>query len=290
MDNKFAIITDMACDMPESFFKENDIDVASMPFRINGKEYGRDNAMPHDEFYDLIRAGGVPTTSQTDMADAAELFEKHLSKGEDVLYISFSGGVSGSFNNVSNIVRGEMKEKYPDRKIIVIDTLSGAAGQGLMTYYMVKMRSEGKSVEEAAEWLQKNKLKFNHFYLFGDLQLLKKGGRISKTQAILGTLIGIRPLLMLDSKGKNHVVSKIRGKKKAVSALLELTEKYCIPENNDFIMTTHSGCLKDAEELNAALKAKFNKDVITVPLTYLVGSHCGPDTIGVFFVGHKRMA
>ena len=95
---------------------------------------------------------------------------------------------------------------------------------------------------------------------------------------------------MLDSKGKNHVVSKIRGKKKAVSALLELTEKYCIPENNDFIMTTHSGCLKDAEELNAALKAKFNKDVITVPLTYLVGSHCGPDTIGVFFVGHKRMA
>ena len=136
MDNKFAIITDMACDMPESFFKENDIDVASMPFRINGKEYGRDNAMPHDEFYDLIRAGGVPTTSQTDMADAAELFEKHLSKGEDVLYISFSGGVSGSFNNVSNIVRGEMKEKYPDRKIIVIDTLSGAAGQGLMTYYL----------------------------------------------------------------------------------------------------------------------------------------------------------
>lgn len=288
--NKFAIVTDLAADMPREFFEENNIDIATMPFTLNGVEYGRDNLMSHDEFYIAIRNGAVPKTSQTDMEDVKAIMDKHLKEGEDVLYLSFSSGVSGSFDNINNIVRKEMKEEYPDRKIIVIDSLSGCGGQGLLLYKAVKMRSEGKSIEEVADFLENNKLKVNHYYVIGDLDLLRKGGRISKTQAMLGNIIGIKPILMLDSKGKNYAVGKARGKKKAISTLMDLTKEGIIPEENDFIMTTHCNCIDDVNELNKELEKEFGKPIITVPLSYLVGAHVGPDTIGVFFFGKERKA
>ena len=286
--NKFAIMTDMTADMPKEFFEENDIDIASMSFSIGDTEYNRDNLIPYDEFYDKLRNGAMPRTSQTDLDDVKSLMAKRLEKGEDVLYLCFSSGVSGSFNNINNIVRRELLEEYPDRKVIVVDTLSGSCGIGMLLYKACKMRSQGKTIDETATWLDENKLNLHHYYVIGDLKLLMKGGRISKTQAILGTIIGIKPIVMLDTKGQNHVVGKVKGKKKAIAQLMKLVEDNINLDDNEFLMTTYSGCKDEADELGAQLKDKFNKEIVSAPLTYLVGSHVGPDTVGVFFFGKTR--
>ena len=205
-----------------------------------------------------------------------------------MLYLCFSSGVSGSYDNINNIVRRELLKKYPEHKIIVIDTLSGSAGLGMMVHKACTMREEGKNIEEVAYWLNDHKLNMHHFYVIGDLKLLMKGGRISKTQAIIGSIIGIKPLVTLDANGKNHAIGKAKGKKKAIAQLISLVKENIMLGDNDFMMTCHAGCESEALAFNQALKNEFGLDVTTTPLSYLVGAHCGPDTMGVFFWGKNR--
>lgn len=285
---KFAITTDMTADMPEGFFADNGVDVAFMPFALDGVDIEPDTIPTHHEFYDKLRAGAVPSTSQTSAYEAIQIFEKNLQAGEDVLHISFSSGMSGSFDNISNAAT-ELCRKYRDRKILVLDSLSGCGGEGLMVYYALKMRDEGKTIEEVYNWLNDNRMNFHHFFIVEDLNTLYRSGRLSRIEAAVGTILGIKPLLELNHYGKIMPLLKVMGKKKALTAIAEQVEKYCKPELNDFILVEHGDDIEGAKVLAQKIMEIFPQVTIRYcNVNYLVGSHAGPGALAVFFFGAER--
>lgn len=285
---KFIITTDYTADMPESFFIENKIDRVILPFTIDNKEYdGRDNTISYEEFYSKIRNGSIASTSQVSQYDAEMIFSKYLEQGYDILHLCFSSGVSSSFDNFAATVK-ELKVKYPERKVLVIDSLSGSGGLGIMVDKALKMQKSGKTLEEVADWIEKNKLRFNHFYVVDDLGNLKRGGRISKIEATLGMALNIKPVLSLDDRGKINAVAKLMGKKKALNSMVQRVIDGIIPEENDFIVITHGGNLSLAKELGSKIKEKLDIEIIYTDLDYLVGAHAGADVVAVFFIGKRR--
>lgn len=284
----FAITTDMTADMPEGYFADEKIDIAPMPFVLDGVDYCGENLPTYHEFYDKLRAGAVPSTSQTSAFETAKIFEKHLKEGKDVLHISFSSGMSGSFDNVSNAAK-ELMRKYRNRRVLVLDSLSGCGGEGLMVYYAVKMRAAGKSITEIYDWLFARRMNFNHFFIVEDLGTLYRSGRLSKLEAAVGTILGIKPLLELNHSGKIMPLLKVMGKKKALTCIAEQVEKYCKPEENDFILVEHGDDIEGAK----VLAAKITELLPDIPIrfcnvNYLVGSHAGPGALAVFFCGGER--
>lgn len=288
MSHNFVITTDMTSDMPEGFFAEHGVDVAFMPFAIDGTDVDSRNLPTYHEFYDKLRAGAIPNTSQTSAYEALQIFESHFRDGKDVLHISFSSGMSGSYENVLNAAR-ELMRKYRDRRILVLDSLSGCGGEGLMVYYALKMREEGKSLEEVFEWLEANRMNFHHFFIVEDLGTLYRGGRLSKLEATVGTILGIKPLLELNHYGKIMPLLKVMGKKKALSAIAEQVVKYCKPEKNDFILVEHGDDLEGAKVLAQKIKESLpDIEIRFCNVNYLVGSHAGPGALAVFFFGAER--
>lgn len=284
----FEIITDATADMPAEFYDKTKIKIVPMPFFIDDTEYGTDLKISIEEFYNKIRNGAMPVTAQVKQFDALNTLDKALADGNDVLYLSFSSGISGSFDNMS-IVRNELLEKYPDRKIILVDTLCGAGGEGLLVYYANKLKEEGKSMEEIASWCEENKLKFRHLFIVDDLTLLKKGGRISKIEALMGTILGIKPVLELNDKGKIYPVNKCMGRKKAIKAMVEYMRATIIFGENDFIGIGHGDCLDEALKLGEVLKKEFGVEkIVYTHVNELVGSHAGVGSLAVFFIGKKR--
>lgn len=284
----FEIITDATADMPAEFYDKTKIKIVPMPFFIDDTEYGTDLKISIEEFYNKIRNGAMPVTAQVKQFDALNTLDKALADGNDVLYLSFSSGISGSFDNMS-IVRNELLEKYPDRKIILVDTLCGAGGEGLLVYYANKLKEEGKSMEEIASWCEENKLKFRHLFIVDDLTLLKKGGRISKIEALMGTILGIKPVLELNDKGKIYPVNKCMGRKKAIKAMVEYMRATIIFGENDFIGIGHGDCLDEALKLGEVLKKEFGvEEIVYTHVNELVGSHAGVGALAVFFIGKKR--
>lgn len=284
----FEIITDATADMPAEFYDKTKIKIVPMPFFIDDTEYGTDLKISIEEFYNKIRNGAMPVTAQVKQFDALNTLDKALADGNDVLYLSFSSGISGSFDNMS-IVRNELLEKYPDRKIILVDTLCGAGGEGLLVYYANKLKEEGKSMEEIASWCEENKLKFRHLFIVDDLTLLKKGGRISKIEALMGTILGIKPVLELNDKGKIYPVNKCMGRKKAIKAMVEYMRATIIFGENDFIGIGHGDCLDEALKLGEVLKKEFGvEEIVYTHVNELVGSHAGVGSLAVFFIGKKR--
>lgn len=288
MADTFVIVTDMTADLPEGWLAERNIDFASMPYTIDGKEYGRTNTLSYEEFYQQLRMGAMPTTSQTDVYDAEQIWLKHLENGQNILHLCFSSGMSGSFDSLQNL-RKELLKKFPDRKIYVVDTLGGAGGEGLAVYYAAKQKEEGKNIEEIYEWLEENKLGFHHFFIVEDLNYLCRGGRLSKVEALIGTALRIRPILHLNVQGKIAPVLKAIGTKKAISAMLELTEKNIIKEQNDFILISHGGDLSAAKNFGEKVAERFPGIRLEYcNVNYLVGSHAGAGSLAIFFFGTKR--
>jgi EDD domain protein, DegV family len=284
----YVITTDMTADMADNFLKENDIDVVSMPYTIGGVEYGRDNAQDYPVFYNEMRGGALTSTSQADIFDAEQVFIKHLERGEDIIHICFSSGMSGSYDNLW-VLSKTLMSKYPGRQIAVIDSLSGAGGEGIFVYYAKKRKDAGASFDELVNWCNENKLNFRHYFIVDDLNHLKRGGRISKIEAAIGTILGIKPILDLSYSGKIIPLQKAMGRNKAIQAMLELTKKNIYLDENDFVLVGHGDCIEEARLMGSKISSALGGIAIKYCfVNYLVGAHAGPNSLAIFFYGSKR--
>lgn len=284
----FEILTDNTADLFEGYYDENPTKRLPLSFILEDRFYERDDEYPLELFYEKLKEGKLVKTSQVNPHDAEIAFEEVLFEGKDLLYISFSSGMSGSFSNISYIAKG-LKIKYPQRKIYVIDSLSGAGGEGLLVYHAKKMQKEGKSIDEIAQWIEKNKLNVHNLFIVNDLANLRNSGRISTLAALFGMIVNIKPVLELNQQGKVGVVAKALGRKKAIAEMAKNFSKKFKAECNDFILIGHTNCLEEAQNFGREL-SQLAPDT---PIKYgninrLVAGNAGYNSLAVFFMGEPR--
>lgn len=197
----FVIATDSTSDLSESYLETEDISIAYLTYTIGGVSYCKENQLPSHEFYEKMRGGELPITSQINPDEAKVFLQEQLKKGNEILYIAFSSGISGTYNSV-RLAAEEIMEENSDAKIEVIDSLCASAGEGLLVYYACKLRAEGTSFEETVRWITKNRLHLTHIFTVDDLNHLYRGGRVSKSSAVVGTVLNIKPILHVDDEGR----------------------------------------------------------------------------------------
>lgn len=285
-----VIIIDSASDLPGEYVKENNIPLLCLNVNFKGKEYKDDlgKTLPYEEFYKEVRVGEMPSTAQINIYTYAEEFKKHVNQGKAVICIVLSSGLSGSYNSAC-MAREMILEEIKDADITVIDSKCASMGEGLLDYYAVEMLKKGASKEEIVNWVEENKLKLNHWFTVDDLNHLKRGGRVSGTAAMIGTLLDIKPVLHIDDEGKLIPVTKVKGRKKSIRTLAEELEKRIVNPEEQVIFISHGDCLEDAKLLEKIILEKFKvKDILINNIGPTVGSHAGPGTVALFFLGEKR--
>ena len=287
--NNYVIFTDSCCDVSPEILAQWDVTYADMTFTFVGedKEYISTD-ISNKEFYDRMKRGAVAKTAAINAAAFADAFEPILKEGKDILYIAFSSGLSTTVNSAYMAVT-DLKEQYPDRKIIVVDTLAASAGGGLMVYMAVNKKRSGASLEENAQYIES--LVPNHciWFTVDDLEYLKRGGRVSPLVALAGSVLGIKPILQMDDEGHLIKVSTARGRKNAIEALASKYAELSFEEKNTPIFISHAECEDEAKRLADILKERHNADVTMITeIGPVIGSHAGPGTIAMFFIGKHR--
>lgn len=288
----FKIVTDSCCNLPEETIDQLDLCVLPLVFMIDGQQhqsYLKGQVTDLQKFYTDMREGKVFTTSLPNLSDAQQELEAILESGDDVLYLGFSSGLSGTYEAI-HALAGEMSERYPDRKIITIDTLAASLGEGLLVYYAAKMREEGKSLEETAKWVEDNLLHMCHWFTVDDLMFLYRGGRVSRTAAFAGSLLSIKPVLHVDDEGHLIPVEKTRGRKKSIRHLFDhLKETHLSPLEDQMLAISHGDCLNDALSLKKLVEDEYGpqKWIINY-VDPVIGAHSGPGTLALFFLGTHR--
>lgn len=285
---KYILFTDSACDLKPEVLKEWGVENINLSLRFDGdsKRY-RNDEMDISVFYDEMRNGKTAKTSAVNPDEFANAFENILKDGSDILYLGFSSGLSTTFNS-SRIAAEELKEKYPERKIICVDSLCASAGQGFLLYLAVQKKNEGADIESLAEYLENIKLSVCHWFTVDDLVYLKRGGRISPTLAFVGAVLGIKPVLHVDNEGKLVSVTKARGRKAALNALIDKFEQLSLNDEKT-VFICQADCFADAEFLKENLEKKYKTDVkIITDIGPVIGAHAGPGTLAIFFIGKER--
>lgn len=289
--NKFVLITDSCVDLPNEIANKYDIKVLPLSVNINGKVYYNyldEREITNKEFYNLLRQNVKTSTSMANPEDFLNIFEKYLQEDYDILSISFSSSLSGTYNS-SVIAKNELQEKYPNRKIITIDSACASMGQGLLVTYAGKMKNEGKSIEEVSEWVEQNKLKICHIFTVGDLNHLRRGGRLSYTKALIGQVLRIKPILHVNKDGKLVQVGMTRGRSSAINELLERMKKTIENPSDQIIYISHGDCLDEATKIKDEIIKLFNpKDVVINYIGPVIGSHSGLLTLAIFYMGNDR--
>ena len=284
------IITDSSCDLPREYVDDNNIEVISLVLNLNGQIIKDDlgKTLSYKDFYQKMRDGATPTTSQVNAHEIEEAFIKHIKNGDSIIYISISASLSGTFNS-ANIAKNNLLEEYPEAKIELVDSLSASIGQGLLVLKACEMRDNGASIEEIVEWIEENKRKVIHTILIDDLNHLKRGGRISGATATIGGLLNIKPSAYLDDEGKLAQGEKIKGKKKALRFLANEVKERAVETENEVLYICHGDCLEEAEALRDIIlqEVKF-KDVIINYVGNVVGAHAGPGVLAAIFLGKNR--
>ncbi|NLP33625.1 MAG: DegV family protein [Clostridiales bacterium] len=286
----FVITADSNCDLLEEYIKENNIGIIPHYYDMNGITYGDEVNLTPRDFYNQMRQGKMPTTMASNPAVIQSTFQNYLDQNLDILHISFSSALSGG---CSNVVTGaeELLEEYPEAKIFVVDTLNASMGEGMAVMKAVQLKKEGKTIHEIVRWLEDHKMEFCVRFTVDDLGHLHRGGRISKTTAIVGSMINIKPILHIDNEGHLVPLSTTRGRKKSLSTIcndmIESMGKY--RDEHDTICIAHGDSLEDAEYLANLIKDKLpHKQVIINYISPSIGSHSGPGAIGLCFMGEKR--
>lgn len=292
--NNYVITCCSTSDMPASFYSERHIPFVSFHYTINGKLYPDDlgKTMPFKEFYDIMRSGVQPTTSQVNVDEYMEFFEPFLKDGQDVLHVCLSSGISGAYN-AACMAREQLAAKYPDRKLKIMDSLGASSGYGMLMDMLADVRDGGASFEEAYAWVEENKLTIHHWFYSSDLTFYIKGGRISKTAGMLGTLLGICPLLNMDAAGHLIPREKIRSKKKVIREIVEKMKQNAAGgrDYSGKCFISNSDCTEDALAVATLVEEAFPRlkgKVLINSVGTVIGSHTGPGTVALFFVGDKR--
>ena len=284
--SNYQIITDSACDLPESLLQELKVSKVSLSVLFQGESRTDSVDAGIQEFYDGLRAGEVATTSAVNPDGWANVIEPAFQAGQDALVLAFSSGLSTTYQSAV-IAANELMEKYPDRKAYVVDTLCASLGQGLLVWYACRKRDEGYSLEALRDWVEENKLNLCHWFTVDDLMFLKRGGRISAATAMVGTMLNIKPIIHVDNDGHLINTAKVRGRKVAMEYLVKKFTETCTDFDTVFI--GHGDCPEDAAALEALLReAHPIKEVITGYVGPVIGAHTGPGVLVLFFLGSQR--
>lgn len=287
--NNYVIYTDSACDIAPEILEEWGVRVIPLTFMFQDedKQYSNYDLSAKD-FYGKMREGKVAKTSAINIATFKEEFGKILADDFDLLYLAFSSGLSTTYNS-ANIAAEELREEYPDRKIITVDTLSASAGMGLLLYLTVQKKNEGASIEQAAQFAYNNRLNLCHWFTVDDLVYLKRGGRVSPTVAFVGGLLGIKPIMHMDNDGKLINMFKARGRKAAIQAIADKYGELSITPNKGTVFISHGDCIDDAKALADIVKKTYGVEVkIFADIGPVIGAHSGPGTLALFFLGKER--
>lgn len=284
----YIISTDSTADLPADFVRENNISIHPLYYTVEGVQYGGQNDMDMSDFYKLMREGVMPQTSASNPDVILNTFNKNLEDGYDVLHLSFSSGLSSSHNNAVVMAR-DAEEEHPGSRIVVIDTLCASMGLGLLVYYAVQMKKEGKSLDEVARWVETNKLHICHEFTVEDLKYLFKGGRITRAAAYIGTLINVKPVLHMDDEGKLVALSTVRGRKKSLAGLVDNMAERIGNYKNDIVFISQADSPEDAQLVADLVKERFGIESFVISaITPTIGSHSGPGTIALFHLGEHR--
>ncbi len=287
--NEYVIFTDSCCDISPELLAKWGVPYANMTFSFDGedKEYIGTDISNHD-FYDRMRQGAHARTAAINADTFARAFTPILEEGKDILYVAFSSGLSTTVNS-AHMAAAELKESYPDRKIIIVDTLAASAGGGLMVYMAVDKKNEGATIEENAAYMESLVPQHCIWFTVDDLEYLKRGGRVSPLIAFAGGMLGIKPVLQMDEEGHLVKVSTARGRKKAIETLAEKYAELSYEEKNTPIFISHAEAENDAKQLADILKQRHGVEVTLITeIGPVIGSHAGPGTIALFFIGKHR--
>lgn len=290
--NDFVLSCCSTADLSASHYMSRNIKTIPFHFRLDGVEYLDDGTMPIEKFYNEMAAGKMTSTSQVNVEEYENYFEEFLKQEKDILHLTLSSGISGTFNSAM-LAANELAEKYPERKIYVVDSLAASSGTGLLMDKLADLREEGKTIDEVRDFAEANKLRVNHWFFSTDLTYYVRGGRISKTEGFLGNMLSICPLLNVNNEGKLKPREKVRTKKKVYSRIVEIMGE--LADNrydySDKCYISTSACLEDAQQVAMLIENKFPKikdKILINNIGTTIGSHTGPGTVALFFWGKER--
>ena len=286
----YLITTDNMADLPDEYLEEKKLPTMSLTYLMDGKTYTAENSLPYQEFYKKMREGCMPTTSQINPQEAKEKLNKYLEIDKNIIHIAFSGGLSGTCNSV-RIAAEELMEERGDCRLTVIDSLSASLGEGLLVHKALEQQSSGMDYEELVQWLEQHKRNVCHNFTVDDLFHLYRGGRVSKTAAVLGTMVNLKPVLHVDNEGRLVPLSKVRGRKKSLNTMIDNMEKQMGSwrDKNDIIFISHGDCYEDAVYVMEQVKKRFGIEKFLIsPVGPTIGAHSGPGTLALFFMGDAR--
>lgn len=292
-DNKvmsYKILTDSACDLPFELLQENQVGVIGLVVNYDGKEYVEDNweSIDMNQYYTSLQQGATPTTSQITPSRFYDFFKPVLEIGEDLLYVGFSSSLSGTFG-AANVAKNMLLEEFPDKKIVLLDSMSASAGFGLLVLEAAKKKAQGLSLEEVVTHLEELKFKTNHIFTVDDLNHLKRGGRISGFSATMGTMLSIKPILYMSKEGKLLNIDKVKGRKKSLHTMVDYLAKGLPNGPAEKVILAHGNCFDDATHLKQMILDKnLANEVMVTPLGMVIGAHTGANVINMVFFGKDR--
>lgn len=284
----YVITVNSTVDLPKEWLEERKVPVIPLKYTIDNETYTDMEGLSSKEFFEKLRDGKMATTSQINPEEARAQLEPFLKEGKDVLHLGFSSGLSGTYNSM-RIAGEELKEEYPEAKIIIIDTLCACLGEGLLLYKALQLKEAGKTIEETAKWVEENKLHICHNVTVDDLFHLHRGGRISKASAVLGSVVQIKPIIHMDENGKLQVIGKERGRKKSLNKIVDMAVEQIKGWDNDIAMITHGDCQEDAEYVAKLVRERLGiENILINNIGTVIGSHTGSGVVAVFVMGNKR--
>ena len=284
----YVITVNSTVDTGKEWLEERNVPVIPLKYTIDGQEYTDMYGLSDKEFFQKLREGKMSVTSQINPEEAKEMLEPYVKEGKDVLHLAFSSALSGTCNSMK-IAAEELQEEYPEAKVIVVDTLCACMGEAMLLYYALKQKEAGKTIEEVAQWVEENKLHVCHNVTVDDLFHLHRGGRVSKTAAVLGTMVKVKPIIHMDDNGALQVIGKERGRKKSLHKIVDMAVERSKGWDNEIIMITHGDCLEDAEYVAKLVREKMGvENVFIHNIGTVIGSHTGPGVVATFCMGNKR--
>ena len=284
----YIITVNSTVDTGKEWLEERNVPVIPLKYTIDGQEYTDMYGLSDKEFFQKLREGKMSVTSQINPEEAKEMLEPYVKEGKDVLHLAFSSALSGTCNSMK-IAAEELQEEYPEAKVIVVDTLCACMGEAMLLYYALKQKEAGKTIEEVAQWVEENKLQVCHNVTVDDLFHLHRGGRVSKTAAVLGTMVKVKPIIHMDDNGALQVIGKERGRKKSLHKIVDMAVERSEGWDNEIIMITHGDCLEDAEYVAKLVREKMGvENVFIHNIGTVIGSHTGPGVVATFCMGNKR--
>lgn len=285
----YVIFTDSSCDMEPSLLTQWEVPFVSLTVKFDEDARSFNNFdMPFHEFYERMRKGSVARTAAANMESFKEAFEPYVKQGKDILYIGFSSGLSTTVNSGAMAAK-ELMEEYPGSRILVEDTFAASAGFGLLVYLTVQEKQKGADLDQAARFVEDTRFHLCHWFTVDDLVYLKRGGRISAAAAFVGGVLKVKPVLHMDNPGHLINMFKVRGRRASIKALADKYGELALNPGKDIVFISHGDCLEDARLLEQMLKERFGATVQII--TYVgpvIGSHSGPGTLALFFLGRER--